>query len=75
MDIDLEWDEHKRQQTLHDRCVDFADFAFIYWDTALTEQDIRKSNPEIRYITLGYIHERLHVCVWCYHNDKIRVTR
>jgi uncharacterized DUF497 family protein len=68
-----EWHEQKRQATLQDRGIDFADVEFLIWETALTMTDIRHDYPETRYVTLGFIHDRLHVCAWCYRDSKIRI--
>ena len=68
-----EWDEDKRQRTLLDRSVDFADMAFFDWDAALTGTDIRRDHGEMRFSSIGFIKERLHVCIWCWLGDAIRV--
>ena len=73
MDIELEWDEAKRLATLEQRQLDFADVAHIVWETALTVEDVRQDYSEVRYITLGMIFGRLHVCVWCYRGIAMRI--
>lgn len=67
------WDENKRQSTLAERGVDFADMTSFAWDTALTATDTRNEYGETRYISLGFINIRLHVCVWCYREDTTRI--
>jgi uncharacterized protein len=71
--MENEWDEQKRKKTLKDRGVDFADFDLLHWDSALTLPDTRNEYGETRYITLGYINDRLHVAVWCYRGSNTRV--
>ena len=73
MDIEYEWHEEKRLSTLKQRGVDFASVALLNWETALTQTDMRHDYPEPRYVTLGLIQRRLHVCAWCYRGEKIRI--
>lgn len=69
----LEWDEAKREATLTNRGLDFADVALIDWDTALTLEDTRQPYPEPRFITVAAIRGRLCVVAWCYRNEALRV--
>ncbi len=73
MNIKYEWHEPKRQATLKSRGIDFASVEFLDWSTALTVTDTRRDYSETRYVTLGLIHNRLHVCAWCYRGRKIRI--
>jgi uncharacterized DUF497 family protein len=59
----LEWDEAKRNRTLADRGVDFADVALVDWTTALTAQDTRADDAERRFVTMAPINDRLCVCL------------
>lgn len=72
-DIDYTWDETKRQKTLSERGLDFADMAFFDWDTALTLEDIRQDYPETRYSSKGLIKNMLVNCVWCYRDGTVRI--
>ena len=69
----LEWNNTKRNETLAERGLDFADVAFLEWDTAVTRQDDRRPYPETRFITHGLIKGRLCVVAWCVRNDALRV--
>lgn len=71
--MDIEWDNKKRDKTLSERGLDFADVALIDWDEALTVEDTRLEYGETRYITFAEIHGRLCVIAWCYRGDAIRV--
>lgn len=71
--MDIEWDNKKRDKTLSERGLDFADVALIDWDEALTVEDTRLEYGENRYITFAGIHGRLCVIAWCYRGDAIRV--
>ncbi len=72
-DFAYECDEAKRQRTLETRNVDFADMAFFEWDTALVRTDGRRDYGEERFSSIGYIKARLHICIWCWRGDAIRI--
>jgi len=67
----LEWDEFKRQATLVARGVDFDVVARLDWDSALTRQDNRQTEP--RFVTMALIDGRLHVMAWCWRGEYLRV--
>lgn len=69
----IEWDEAKRQQTLAERGLDFADVARLDWDSAFTVEDFRFDYAEARYVTLGLLDGRLHVLAWCWRGSALRV--
>lgn len=69
----IEWDEAKRTETLNARGLDFADVARLDWDTALTAQDARTDYGEDRFVTIGFIGNRLHVIGWTWRGDALRV--
>lgn len=71
--MEIEWDNAKRQQTLEERGLDFADVALIDWDQAITLEDSRQNYPEQRFITFAAIKERMCVVAWCYRNTALRV--
>jgi len=68
-----EWDEAKRQATLKDRGIDFASMVFFDWDSARTIEDTRNDYGETRYVSIGFIANRLHVCIWCQRDDAVRI--
>lgn len=69
----IEWDENKRNATLQERGLDFADVAAVDWDKALTIGDVRQPYPETRLITMAPIRDRLCVFAWCWRGENIRV--
>ncbi len=71
--MEIEWDNDKRDWTLRERGLDFADVASIDWETALTVEDVRGDYRETRYVTMAPIHGRLCVVAWCYRGDALRV--
>ncbi len=71
--MDIEWDEQKRERTLAERAVDFADVEHLEWPLALTREDSRNNYGERRFVTLGPIHGRLCVLVWFERNGAMRI--
>jgi uncharacterized DUF497 family protein len=55
-DIELEWDEAKRQQTLKDRDLDFKLARYVLTDpNVVCRIDDRRNYEEIRYIAYGMV--------------------
>ena len=71
--MQLEWNEAKREKTLVERGLDFADVAFADWTMALTAEDMRVSYPETRFVTMAPIADRLCVFAWCWRGASMRV--
>jgi uncharacterized protein len=60
----LTWDESKRQKTLTQRGLDFADTLEILDYTYIVQEDDRTQYSETRYITYGFLNERLTMFAW-----------
>jgi hypothetical protein len=58
------WDEAKRQATLHERGLDFADAELVFAGRALTLPDERQDYGELRYITAGWLRGRFVMLIW-----------
>jgi len=58
------WDEAKRQATLRDRGLDFADAEEIFEGRALTLRDERRDYGEPRWITAGWLRGRFVMIAW-----------
>ncbi len=69
----LDWDTEKRDWTLNERALDFADVAKFDWDTAIWEQDTRKDYGEARYTAFGFIGEKFVVLAFTMRGDTLRV--
>jgi uncharacterized DUF497 family protein len=41
--------------------------------TSFTVEDSRHNYDEQRFITMGFIHERLHILVWSPRGENIRI--
>lgn len=68
-----EWDESKRAANLAKHNVDFAAAADFEWDTAIEIIDDRFDYDEERWVALGFIGNQLHVLVYVYRFDAIRI--
>lgn len=71
--MEIEFDNAKRNKTLRERGLDFADVAKFDWDNALTVKDARNNYGETRFISVGYIDDRLCVVAWTYRGENLRV--
>lgn len=73
-EIELEWDEAKRQKTLKERGLDFSLAAFVLSDPDMVQYvDKRKNYNEIRYIAYGMVFgEVLRLC-YTWRGKKVRV--
>ncbi len=69
----LEFDQAKRKKTLLERGLDFARAAEVFVSVHLTGQDIRQSYAEDRWITVGYLDQRLVVIVWTLRGEARRI--
>ncbi|WP_231970313.1 BrnT family toxin [Polynucleobacter necessarius] len=69
----IEFDPQKRLQTLLLRDLDFARAGEIFADATATFVDVRSHYGECRYVTYGFLDDRLTVLVWTRREKKIRV--
>ena len=69
----LDWNETKRQVTLHTRGLDFADVARIEWNTAIVLDDDRRDYGERRQVCLGLLHGQLVVVAYTFRDEALRV--
>lgn len=60
----ITFDPEKRQRTLETRGLDFADAAAIFQSRHISQLDDRKEYGEKRFITYGYIGNRIVAMVW-----------
>lgn len=69
----MQWDEVKRQGTLDKRGLDFADIVHFDFNTSHTEIDKRADYGETRFISTGYLRERLCVVCWTVRAGELRI--
>jgi uncharacterized DUF497 family protein len=64
MPVKITFDPAKRIVTLRERGLDFRDAARLFAGRNATIADDRKDYGETRFITAGYLGQRLVVLVW-----------
>ena len=69
----ITFDPNKRDATLAERGLDFADAAEVFASATIDLPDTRFAYPEPRTVTYGYLNERLVVVVWTATEDGCRV--
>jgi uncharacterized DUF497 family protein len=60
----IAFDPAKRDRTLRERGLDFADAAEVFAGDTLDGQDERQDYGEIRMVTVGHLRGRMVVIVW-----------
>ena len=69
----ISWDPVKRDKTLAERGLDFADAETVFGGRHFTRADTRKDYGEPRFITAGWIGDRFVVLVWTPRDDGRRI--
>jgi len=69
----VEFDAAKRDGTLEQRGLDMARAGEVFEGTTLTIEDDRMDYRETRYITIGFLDERMVVLVWTPRGDVHRI--
>jgi uncharacterized protein len=64
MDIKITFDPVKRQKTLVERGLDFADAVLVFQGKTIDREDTRFAYGETRIITVGYLYGRMMIIVW-----------
>ncbi len=71
--MQLEYDKAKRDDTLKERGLDFADFPELMAGTHLVKLDDRQDYSEDRWVAVGTIRGRLMVVAFTMRGDVYRV--
>ena len=69
--MEYEWDETKRRANLEKHRIDLSAAGDFDWDTAVEELTIR--HGEIRYVSTGYIGNRIHTVIWTERGGRRRI--
>lgn len=69
----IEWDEKKRNQTLVERGLDFADVAHFDWGSSIYSEDQRHDYGETRYVAFGFIDQTLVCLAYTIRQEALRV--
>ena len=60
----ISFDPAKRNQTLENRGIDFADANHVFAGVTLDFEDNRKDYGETRFISMGHLQNRMVIVVW-----------
>ncbi len=71
--MQIEFDPAKNEANIRDRKLSFEQAAQFDFATAVIEQDTRKPYPEVRFVAVGFLGQRLHVLCFTPVTDGIRV--
>lgn len=69
----IEFDTVKREKTLLERGLDFADSGKVFAGLHFIARDDRFDYGEDRFITVGFLEEHIVVIVWTPRNDARRI--
>ena len=70
----IEFDQAKRDLTLQERGLDFADAMAVYNDSSVTFLDDRKNYGEDRFVTVGMLCGHTIVLVWTPRGEGRRIV-
>ena len=71
--MDIEYDPAKRLQTLESRGLDMNDASLLFDGLKVTILDDRKDYGEQRWITFGYLRQRIVLVVWTPRGSKTSI--
>ena len=69
----ITFDPRKRQLTLAERDLDLAQAGAVFAGPTLMHADDRADYGEARFITIGYLDERMVIVVWTRRGDAYRI--
>ena len=71
--MEVEFDATKRDTTLETRGLDMARADEVFAGATLTVEDDREDYGEDRFITIGFLDERMVILVWTPRNGACRI--
>jgi len=69
----IEYDNAKNAINIKKHGIAFDAVHDMDQSTSFTVEDSRHNYGEQRFITMGFIHERLHILVWSPRGENIRI--
>lgn len=69
----ITFDPMKREKTLHERGIDFADAVEVFEGPTLEREDDRKDYGETRRVSVGFLRGRMMIVVWTPRGDARHV--
>lgn len=67
--MEITFDRAKREWTLRERGLDFAEAAEVFAGIKLERPDKRRDYGELRMVTIGYLRDRMVVVCWTPRGD------
>lgn len=71
--MEISFDPAKREATLRERGLDFADAAALFAAPSYTVEDDRLVYPEPRFLTYGMLGDRLAMVAWTPTDTGVRI--
>ena len=71
--MNCEWGDNKRIANYIKHNADFSDVERFEWGSAIETIDDRSDYKEERWIALGFIDNRLHVLIYAFRGDTLRL--
>jgi uncharacterized protein len=71
--VKITFDPVKRQTSLSERGLNFADAAIVFAGPTITVQDTRRDYGEQRFQTVGFLADRMVMIVWTPRNEARHV--
>lgn len=71
--LTITYDKKKRDRTLAERGLNFADSAQVFAGPVLEFEDAREDYGEQRMVTVGFLGERMVMVVWTKRGDSRRI--
>jgi hypothetical protein len=71
--MQIVFDSRKRETTLRQRGLDFADAGKVFGGKHFTVEDLRTDYGEHRFVTVGCLGKRMVVITWTQRGDDCRV--
>lgn len=71
--MEIDFDLAKNEKNIRERGLSFERVGDFDFKTARVWQDVRKPYPEIRFVAMGYLDDRLHALVFSKTSNGIRV--
>jgi uncharacterized DUF497 family protein len=71
--MEIEFDPAKRLLTLEQRGLDMNDASLVFSGLKMTLPDDRRDYGEPRWITVGFLNNRMVIVIWTPRNGKTRI--
>ena len=71
--MEIEFDQAKRDKTLQERGIDFAESNKVFLGPVLKLEDTRFDYSEPRFITYGWLDDRMVIIVWTPRGEVRRI--